>query len=108
MGVLWDAGVPLTPRAVLDRLAPDPPLTYSTVMTILRRLWRKGIVERERLGRTYLYRPVRERAEQMVDRMMALLVAAGDPAAALSRFVDALDPRQRRELRRLLDRPRRR
>src|SRR3546814_18091273 len=50
MSILWDSDDWLTPRAVLARLQSDPPVVYSTVMAILRRLWTKRS-ERRRVGR---------------------------------------------------------
>jgi predicted transcriptional regulator len=42
MDVLWDQGGWLTPGEVHQRLG-DPVLAYTTVMTILVRLWRNGV-----------------------------------------------------------------
>lgn len=104
MSVLWDAERPMTPREVLGALPAGPPIVYSTVMTILRRLWKKGAVRRRRQGRAFAYHPVRNREEQAAERMVALLDAAHDPAAALGHFLAGLDASRRRQLRRLLER----
>ena len=40
--VLWDSEAALKPAEVLDRLELRPPLSYSTVVTVLRRLQKKG------------------------------------------------------------------
>lgn len=63
MQSLWDRGAQ-TPRQVLERLNADSPraLAYTTVMTILVRLSRKGYVERRLAGRTYRYSPLVDRA----------------------------------------------
>lgn len=37
--------------------APDDELAYTTIMTVLSRLHEKGILDRERQGRGYQYRP---------------------------------------------------
>lgn len=104
MAVLWDADDWLTPRAVLERLPPKPPVVYATVMTILRRLWKKGAVDRQREGKAYSYRPVQGREELTADRMVALLDAVNEPEVALTHFLSNLNAKQRRQLRRLLDR----
>lgn len=104
MAILWDADEWMTPRAVLERLPPTPPVVYATVMTILRRLWQKGSLERRREGKAYLYHPVQRREELAADRMVALLEAASDPEVALGHFLSHLSSKQRRQLRRLLDR----
>ena len=107
MAALWDADCWMTPRQVLDRMELDPPVVYSTVMTILRRLWKKGAVDRERAGRAFSYRPVKGEGEQTAERMAQLLDASHDPEAALTHFLASLDARRRGQLRKLLDAHRR-
>lgn len=97
---LWAAGEPLTPAGVRDGLGDE--LAYTTVMTILIRLWKKGLVERERRGRAYAYRPVVTEAELTARRMRAMLDRSRDREGALSRFVGALPEREERALRRIL------
>jgi len=55
MNTLWPLGE-ATVREIRDRLAPRRPRAYTTIMTIMDRLARKGVVERRRTGRAYLYR----------------------------------------------------
>lgn len=100
LATLWSAGGPLTPSEVRDEL--DSALAYTTVMTILTRLWQKGRLERERLGRAYAYRPVTDEAGHYATRMRDTLAMARDREAALSRFVEALTPREAATLRELL------
>jgi|GEM_PF-2034848 len=57
--LLWDAP-PLTVQDVRDRLPAQTSLAYTTVMTILDQLHRKGLVHRRRVGRAYRYRPAQE------------------------------------------------
>src|SRR6202008_5171432 len=58
--VLRAAGAPLSPGQVRERLAARQleDLSYSTVVTIVSRLHAKGLLERERTGRSFTYRPV--------------------------------------------------
>jgi len=77
-------------------------LAYTTVMTILSRLWKKGLVERQRQGRAYAYRPLLSEADLAARRMQAQLDRTRDREAALSRFVDSLPRRDERALRRIL------
>jgi predicted transcriptional regulator len=100
MDVLWDAGEPLIVGDVRGRLAPTRTLAYTTVLTILVRLHEKGLVERERAGRAYAYRPRWTREEQAAARMGELLETARDDSVVLARFVAALSPAQLAELRR--------
>jgi len=102
LDVLYAADRPLTPGATHDRLSATHAVAYTTVMTVLARLWRKDVLVREKAGRAYAYRPRASRAEQAAVRMQDVLAAAGDPARALTRFVDSLGPVERDELRRAL------
>jgi BlaI family transcriptional regulator, penicillinase repressor len=56
MNTLWPMGEG-TVREIRDRLAPRRPRAYTTIMTIMDRLARKGVVERRKVGRAYMYRP---------------------------------------------------
>jgi BlaI family transcriptional regulator, penicillinase repressor len=56
MNTLWPLGEG-TVRDIRDRLAPRRPRAYTTIMTIMDRLAKKGVVERQKVGRAYIYRP---------------------------------------------------
>jgi BlaI family transcriptional regulator, penicillinase repressor len=56
MNALWALGQG-TVRDIRDRLAAHRPRAYTTIMTIMDRLARKGIVGRRKAGRAYLYIP---------------------------------------------------
>ena len=103
MDVLWDQSGWLTPGEVHGRLS-DPALAYTTVMTILVRLWRKGRLERHRDGRAYAYHPLTSREEYAAARMEELLAATTNRSAVLNRFLEAMGPADRAQLRRLLNR----
>lgn len=98
---LWRSDRPLTPAEVLEDLGAE--LAYTTVMTILSRLWRKGLVERSKQGRAFAYRPVVSEAELAASRMRSALAAASDRRATMSRFVDGLNKREAAALRALLE-----
>jgi predicted transcriptional regulator len=55
MNTLWPLGE-ATVRDIRDRLAERRPRAYTTIMTIMDRLARKGVVERRKSGRAYIYR----------------------------------------------------
>jgi predicted transcriptional regulator len=46
---------------VRDFLRPERPLAYTTVMTLLDRLAKRGAVSRRRMGRSFVYVPVATR-----------------------------------------------
>ena len=100
LDLLWSAQGPLTPGEVREALQAD--LAYTTVMTVLVRLWRKGLLQRERRGRAFAYRPIEDREEHIASRMRDLLESASDSATALNHFVKRLPTAERRRLRSLL------
>jgi predicted transcriptional regulator len=103
MDVLWDDGGQLTPAEVNARLDTERELAYTTVMTVLVRLFDKGLVTRQRRGRAWEYRSVLGREEQAAQRMNAMLRDGGDQSISLARFVDNMSAKERAELQRLLD-----
>lgn len=105
LGVLWAADAACTPRDVHSALSADRDLAYTTVMTILVRLWQKGLVSREPSGRSFAYRPVESRDERVASRMRQLLESAGDRSAALAGLVETLTDDELDALRRLVGRP---
>jgi predicted transcriptional regulator len=56
MNTLWPLGE-ATVREIRDGLAARRPRAYTTIMTIMDRLARKGVVERRKVGRAYKYVP---------------------------------------------------
>lgn len=100
--ILWSHGAPMTPRDVHDALSVDRKLAYTTPMTILVRLWEKGVLVRERSGRAFAYSPVLSRDESAAARMRQVLATAGDHSVALSRFVESLSTKERAQIRKAL------
>lgn len=105
--VLWETGGWVSPREVGEALPSRPRVAYNTIGTVLVRLCRKGLVERRREGRRFVYRAVQSREEVEARRMAEVLEASGDRRAALATFVERLDTRDRAALRRLLEGERR-
>ena len=107
MAQLWDAGEPLTVRQVHERLRGARDLAYTTVMTVLDRLAKKGVVRQERADRAYRYAPVQTREEMTAALMVEAVGAAPDGAArdaALVHFVGRVGPEAAAALRAALDR----
>jgi len=104
MDVLWDADGWMTPRDVhLAITTARRPLAYTTVTTILVRLWNKGMLERRNSGRAFEYRPVSSRDEWAAQRMHELLESSGDRLMTLNHFVETISAREATQLRRVLD-----
>jgi predicted transcriptional regulator len=88
--VLWSADRPRTPAQVLEAL--DSELAYTTVMTILSRLWEKGLAARVKQGRAYAYEATVSEADLAAARMSRELERSSDRMATIGRFVDRLEP----------------
>lgn len=100
MELLWRSGA-LAVRDVVKQLGAT--LAYTTIMTTLDRLYKKGLLAREKDGNAYLYRASLTRddfhrrvAEQTV---ASLLAKSHDPV--LAGFVDAAVTSDARNLARL-------
>lgn len=63
MEVIWSRAEPLKVTDVHAALPFDRPVTYNTVKTTLERLAQKGILDRTKFGKAYLYRAVLTRVE---------------------------------------------
>ena len=87
---LWRRGLPATVR---DLQSDFPRAAYTTLMTTLDRLHRKGVLAREKAGRAFAYSPrqTREALESGVAARALGSVLAG-PAAqpVLSFFVEEI------------------
>ena len=102
MEVLWDRGTPATVREVAEALR-DRDLAYTTVMTVLDRLAGKDMVERERAGRAWSYRPAASREAFIAQLMLDALDLAGSRDAALVRFARSVSGTEAEVLRAALE-----
>src|SRR3954469_10965127 len=85
MNALWPFGE-ATVRQIQETLLPTRPRAYTTIMTILDRLAQKGIVERRKSGRAWIYRP-NISAEQARSHALSQVVEGffgGSPVALAS------------------------
>ena len=106
--VLWAAGN-ATVQQVADSLKTA--LAYTTVMTTLDRLYKKGLLQRRKHDRAFVYRPTlskndleRGRASEMVYRLFSGSAINHD--AALSCLVEAVQSYDSALLQRLEDKVR--
>jgi predicted transcriptional regulator len=104
--VVWDRPGPAAARDVLTALAgrddTGRELAVTTVLTVLDRLRRKGLVRRERSGRAHLYEAAVSREDYVADLMLDALGQAPDRGAALTRFLGSVSPADSDFLRRAL------
>jgi predicted transcriptional regulator len=109
MDVLWSRSGWTSVHEVIPALRGRR-RAYTTIMTILTRLHAKGLVERERHGRHFVYRPAGSREEIAARTLREVLAGAEDPQAVLAHFVEDLraSPELLARLRQLVARERRR
>lgn len=103
MAELWAADEPLPVRAVLERLQTGRELAYTTVMTVLENLRRKGLVERIKAGRAYDYQPLLSREEHTAALMQEVLAGGADRRTTLLRFAEQIPPAELASLRDALE-----
>lgn len=106
MEELWRSGESSV-RAVMEtlNLRAEKPRAYTTYMTIMARLHRKGLLSRRREGKTDYYAPAYAREEYMALRAQSQVAELVDQYGdvALSHFAQqmaGLDPARRRALQR--------
>jgi predicted transcriptional regulator len=109
MDEVWARGQ-ATVRQVLDAIneRSSKVRAYTTVMTTMRRLDRKGLLVRERQGKTDIYSPTltRDAYRQLRARTQvgALVDEYGDVALVhFARQMATLDPHRREQLQRLAE-----
>lgn len=88
MEQLWLSS-PATVREVCDELGTD--LAYTTVMTTLDRLYKKGLLARVKVLAAFVYQPTMTRSEyqqRIVEDTMAPFLADA-PGPVLAAFVNA-------------------
>ncbi|MDQ0028877.1 BlaI/MecI/CopY family transcriptional regulator [Arthrobacter bambusae] len=114
MDLLWAGQEAATANKLRDLLAQDSAATdgiaghqgkdlaVTTVLTVLSRLEKKGLVERERGTRPHRYQAVSSRADHTADLMHEALGSAPDREAVLARFIGSVSESEAATLRKLL------
>lgn len=89
---LWELGA-LSGREIHDRVGVPLGLVYTTTAKVLDRLQLKGLVERQRHGRVFVYTACAPRAS--VERARAVKTLSGlfgaEPRPALTALIDAVE-----------------
>lgn len=112
MDLLWEHQEAITANVLRDLLSQrtsednveSRPLAVTTVLTVLSRLEKKGLVERERASRPHRYRAVTSREEHTAELMLEVLGSAPDREAVLARFIGTVSAGEAETLRNLLGR----
>lgn len=101
MNTLWQASEPLNVNEVLAALGGTR--AYTTVMTTLSRLHRKGYVKQYQNGRSYSYGPRMSRATVLRNawKRFADVLAGGDVYALIPHLLGSDRPLSNAEMKRL-------
>ncbi len=90
LALLWEHG-PLTARAVLERMPDAKPRAYTTILSVLQVMEKKGYVTHETDGNRHVYAPkVKQRA--VVGPLLNGLVKTifgGRPSNAMQQLLEA-------------------
>ena len=103
MDRLWEWGRPVLVREMVDALHDDRALAYTTVMTVMENLYRKGWLRRERDGRAWRYEPTGSRSSYTAALMSDALATSPDRRTALAHFALQMSPHDAALLREALD-----
>ena len=108
MDVMWQRAEPATVREVHTAISEERELAYTTVLTVMENLHRKGFLRREPAGRAFRYEPTQLR-EQYAANLMRLAMNEGlDPSRTFTHFVAQMTPEESEALRKALRRQSRR
>jgi predicted transcriptional regulator len=103
MDRLWERGRPALVREIVEDLRPERGAAYTTVMTVMENLHRKGWLRRERDGRAWRYEPSGSRSSYTTALMNDALATSTDRRTALAHFALQMSPYDAALLREALD-----
>ena len=106
---VWERGKPVTVRDLFDELSAERTIAYTTVMSTMDNLHRKGWLGRVKEGKAYRYTATASREEYSARLMREALAGGGEAEVVLSHFVAQIDGEEsevlREVVRRLASRP---
>ncbi|RDI62941.1 BlaI/MecI/CopY family transcriptional regulator [Nocardia pseudobrasiliensis] len=105
MDRLWNRdGDPTTVRELFAELAGEREIAYTTVMSTMDNLHRKGWLERRREGKAFRYWPTLTREQHSARLMREALDDGGRAELVLAHFVEQIGPEESERLRAALRR----
>ena len=99
---VWEHDGPVTVRDLFDELSAERTIAYTTVMSTMDNLHRKGWLDRVRDGKAYRYTATASREEYSARLMREALADGGDAEAVLSHFVAQIGSGESEALRSVL------
>ena len=95
---VWARREPVTVRDVLGDLQRDRDIAYTTVMTVMGNLEKKGWLRRHADGRAYRYEPLISAEEYSAGLLRQALEASTDRPAVLMHFIEELSADEARAI----------
>lgn len=106
LGVLWEGGE-MTARAVMEKLPDNKPRAYTSVLSVMQVMEKKGFLTHRLEGKTNVYRAKVTQARVMGGVMGRLvdLVFGGKPAAVLQTLLEdkSVSAEELAEMRRVIE-----
>lgn len=99
MDRIWRRNRPVLVRDILDDLNTDRTLAYTTVMTVMDKLHRKGWLRRHPQGRAYIYEAVASRESYTARLMRDAWATSDNQAVAFVHFLEQLSDEEAKALR---------
>ena len=105
MHAVWDLGEPVPARTVHDHVYPDHPVALHTVITVLNKLVRKGLLTRQKQSDLLHYQPTVTELEFRTreSRRVVEGILPFSEGAITASLVDILAERDPKHLTRLLE-----
>jgi len=104
MDRVWSREGMIPVREVFEDLRQHREIAYTTVMSTMDNLHRKGWLSRQRNGKAFSYWPVHTREEYSARLMRDALDGGGDPGLLLTHFLEQISEVESATLRTALQR----
>ncbi|MER5628322.1 BlaI/MecI/CopY family transcriptional regulator [Streptosporangium sp. NPDC002544] len=98
MDRMWSRQRPASVRDVFEDLRRDRTIAYTTVMTVMDKLYKKGLLCRHPEGRAYLYEPALTHEAYTAQIMRDAFAHGGNQAVTLVHFLERLTPNEQAAL----------
>lgn len=106
MNIVWKKGS-ATVKDVVDALPKEFDLAYTTVLTTMQNLEKKGVIRHEEQGRAYLYYPILKQSEARRSAMQYVVKKFFDnsPELLVLNILEneEIEPEELQKLKKLLD-----
>jgi predicted transcriptional regulator len=89
---MWSYHRPASVRDVLEDIRRDREIAYTTVMTVMDNLHKKGLLKRRSVNKAFIYETVGSKEAYTAQLMRETLAASDNRAAALVHFLEQLTP----------------